>query len=418
MANEQNMTLATADTTTIATWLDDKNVTAQIAGALAGYVDPATFRAQCALAVNDPNLLKCSLPSLLAAFLKCAQMGLLPGKHHGHVALIPRKNKDNDGFTVDVMPQWQGFKFLMEKQEGVKRVTPILVHASDEFTLDNGAVHHSFDPFNEERQFLHPSDTKDGKTGLRGAFLKIEHDDGEARYHFMSAAAIEKRRMCSQTPDLDNYGKPGVWRKWYGEQCLKTVLRDAWARRAVSIDPLVERVLGEAASVDDAVLGNDPARVAVPNVTPLLTAENVTPPAEWQENDRRAFMAELSRLGCKYDDVKAWLLAHKKPAPRDMTETKRRDLVVALGNGLGEKFRAWLSARSSKPVEPRKVEDAEMDGEDANRQPQGNGGGKSPGCGVCGEVGKDLTRGVCFDCASDPDKNGECQAAADRWQAK
>lgn len=354
MANENNMTLATADTTTIATWLEDKNVTQQIAGALAGYVDPATFRAQCALAVNDPNLFKCSLPSLLAGFLKCAQMGLLPGKHHGHVALIPREGKDGN-FAVDVMPQWQGFKFIMERQPGIKRVTPVLVHESDVFSVDDGVVRHSFDPFDADRQFLHPSDAKDGKTGLRGAYLKIEHDDGEVRYHFMGAAAIEKRRMCSQTPDMDKWGKAGIWRKWYPEQCLKTVARDAWSRRAVSIDPTIAGHLGLAESEDDAAMGNDPARVAV--TTNILTADKVEV-AEWADNDRKAFMAELTRLGMKYEDVKAWLLEHRKPAPRDMTEQKRRDLLTALANGIGAKFRAWRDAKA--PQTPATTLDAEL----------------------------------------------------------
>ena len=40
-----------------------------------------------------------------------------------------------------------------------------------------------------------------------------------------------------------------------------------------------------------------------------------------------------------------------------------------------------------------------------------------PGCGVCGEVGKELRKSVCFDCASDPDKGDACKAAAAKWEA-
>jgi len=140
------------------------------------------------------------------------------------------------------------------------------------------------------------------------------------------------------------------------------------------------------------------------------------PVAEWLDADRKAFMAELSRLGFKYEDVKAWLIAYKRPAPRDLTEERRRELLVKLGNGMGELCRKWIAANrsekaSSKPAEPRKVQDAEMFDGEPNRQPQGNG------CGVCGVV-TELARGVCLDCASDPDKQDACNAAAAEWQSK
>lgn len=246
----------------IETWMNDGKMMERIGSALSGYLEPKTFAAQCVLAAKDKNLADCTPTSLFEAFLVCAQMGLLPGKHHAHVALIPRNDRDTGRKMVDVMPQWQGFKFLMERQPGIRRVTPVLVHTSDVFSWDNatGELIHTFDPFSESRVFLHPSDAKDGHTGLRGGYLKIEHEDGEIRYHFVSASKIEAARKCSQTPDLDKWNKPGVWRKWFPEQCVKTVLRDAWARRAVAIDPTLESRLSETAQADDLALGNDPTR--------------------------------------------------------------------------------------------------------------------------------------------------------------
>jgi phage RecT family recombinase len=291
MANEQqNGQMVQTKTTsgTIARWLDNDQINKQLIGALAGYMDASTFKAQCALAASDPNLNKCTPASLFQAFLTCAQMGLIPGKHHGHVALIPRENKSTGEYTCDVMPQWQGYKFLMERQPGIKRVTPMLVHYADTFTVNNGEVFHQFDPFDDERQFKHPSDATDAvDAGLRGAYLKIEHDDGEVRYHFTSLAKIHANMACSQTPDLDKFNKPGVWRKWFPEQCLKTALRDAWARRAVSIDPQLASRLGVADDVDNAVLVNDPTR-ALPNEALPALAVEVVVQAPAKGNDRLA----------------------------------------------------------------------------------------------------------------------------------
>ena len=160
--------------TQIESWMGNDKMLRRLVDALSGYLDARTFAAQCVLAARDVKLADCSAVSLFEAFLVCAQMGLLPGKHHGHVALIPRNDKERGGKVVDVMPQWQGYKFLMELQDGIKRVTPVLVHVNDTFDFDGVQVVHRFDPFDEGRQFKHPSDATDPTdAGLRGGYLRI-----------------------------------------------------------------------------------------------------------------------------------------------------------------------------------------------------------------------------------------------------
>lgn len=239
---------------TIRTWMGAESSQRVLLDTLAGYLDAKTFAAQCAIAVADENLAACSVESLFGAFLVCAQMGLLPGKHHRHVALIPRAGR------VDVMPQWQGFKFLMERQPGIKRVEAHLVHLLDDFAWDGSTLVHRFDPFDIDRQFLHPSDVpKDVQLGLRGGYLEVLHDDGERRFHFVSLDKIERARSCSDIPDLNSKGRPGVWRLWYAEQATKTVYRDAFARRFVAIDATLEGRLAATLDADDKALGNDPS---------------------------------------------------------------------------------------------------------------------------------------------------------------
>lgn len=237
-------------------WFADENVQARVFEALAGYMDGRAFLSQCILCAKDPGLADCSAATLFDAFLVCAQMGLLPGKHHGHVALIPR------GGSVTVMPQWQGFKFLMESQPGIRGVEAVLVHVLDDFAIRaNGDVLHAFDPFDPDRVFLHPADRKPGEpAGLRGGYLKITFDDGRVAYHFTSEARIEKARLCSDVPDLTRKGSKGVWRLWYEAQALKSVYRDAWARRAVPISPTIAARIGDVAERDDFALGNDPGK--------------------------------------------------------------------------------------------------------------------------------------------------------------
>ncbi len=223
--------------------------------ALAGYMDQPTFAAQCYIAAQDPKIAHCSAESLMRAFLECAQMGLLPGAHHKHVAMVPR------GGLVTVTPQWQGFKFLMERQPGVKRVHPVLVHVKDKFAIVNGEPEHEFDPFDDTRVFHHPDKLPKGEVcGLRGGYLVIERRDetGKAEdpeFHFVSADKIHRNRRCAETQN--------VWVKWFAEQCTKTVIRDAWAKRVISIDPQLATRIGRADAADNAALGNDPNRVSV-----------------------------------------------------------------------------------------------------------------------------------------------------------
>jgi len=232
-------------------WMSAPSMQAALRAALSGYMDETTFAAQCYLAAQDPKLAQCSPESLFRAFLECAQMGLLPGSHHRHVALVPR------GGLVTVSPQWQGFKFLMERQPGVKRVHPVLVHAKDKFEFVDGVVHHAPDPFDPDRIFEHPDVAKKNNRpcGLRGGYLVIEREGVPVEYHFVGAAKIDKNRRCAQTQD--------IWTKWFEEMCNKTVLRDAWAKRVISIDPQLAQRLGRADEVDNQVLGNDPTRVTL-----------------------------------------------------------------------------------------------------------------------------------------------------------
>lgn len=256
---------------TIARWLDNGAITRQIVGALAGYMDGETFKAQCALAARDPNLAACDPTSLFAAFLLCAQMGLLPGKQHGHVALIPRKQ---GGVTVvDVMPQWQGYLYLMRRQSGVRDVRMALVHETDTFAFDSVAntVRHEFkdgDPF-ANREFTYPTKANPNG-GLRGGYLRAEFTDGRVLYHLVPVAKILRNMACAQSHS--------IWQKWFPEMAQKSVIRDAWARRAVPIDPETEARVGFLSAVDDKVLGNDPARAAIeaPPLAPALGHEAVT----------------------------------------------------------------------------------------------------------------------------------------------
>ncbi len=225
-------------------WIDSPHMKEKISSALGGYMSGDMFVAQVALAVQEPSVAKCSPTSVFNAMLEVATMGLLPGKQHSHVALIPRKG------ALTVMPQWQGLKHLMERQQHVRSVRAHLVHEVDEFIVEEGCVvKHQYDPFDESRVFQHWSK---GDCGLRGGYARIEYTDGTVEYHFVTSAKVKANADCAQTQSN--------WKKWFPEYCQKTVLRDCYARRAIRLDPETEGRLGVAVRAIDEAEQNDADR--------------------------------------------------------------------------------------------------------------------------------------------------------------
>lgn len=236
-------------------WMAQPTMSASLSAALGGYMTVEMFAAQCYIAAQDPKLATCSAESLFRGFLEVAQMGLLPGAHHKHVAMVPRNG------VITITPQWQGLKFLMEKQPNVARVKPYLVHVSDEFEADRDTVRaHKFDPFNPARIFEHPDTAKAAKRecGLRGGYVEITMDTGEVLHHFVPFAKIEKNRACAKTQDF--------WLRWYEEMVLKTCLRDVFSKRIISIDPQLESRIAAVENADNLALGNDPSRGGTPSL--------------------------------------------------------------------------------------------------------------------------------------------------------
>jgi len=220
------MTNQTPDT--IKAWLSNPGAQERIGRALQGVIDGPAFAEQCIIVSRDETLASCRPESLLSAFLTCAQIGLSPGPH-GLVALIPRKGQ------VDVQIQWQGYKCLMERVDGIRAVVPVLVHASDEFEKRaDGSIVHSFDPFDPDRVMTPET--------VLGGYLRIERTHGPNSYHVVPRSKIDRNRACARSQ--------AVWQKWFPEMCLKTIIRDAWARRAVPYDPAIASHLTAAESHD------------------------------------------------------------------------------------------------------------------------------------------------------------------------
>lgn len=241
-------------------WLANEEVKSNLSKTLS-YLDSQMFIGQMLIALSDPKIAECSPKSQFEAVHLCAAIGLLPT--HDQVALIPRYNEvkwrdannkehKKKEMQVTVMPQWQGFKSLMERHPDVMQVSARLVFETDKFEFD-GTSHqvtrHEYNPFDSDRVA-----EKDFKNIL-GGYLIANFVDGRTAYHFVTVDKIKKAKACAQTTT--------IWNKWPEEMALKSLYRDAYARRMVPVDPVVHDSLSKLVIAEDAALKNDPNRVVV-----------------------------------------------------------------------------------------------------------------------------------------------------------
>jgi len=255
MANNQLLTQDQIDAQrgmSLRKWLNKPEVLEDLESSLTGWISAEQFKAQILVDINSEALARCTPESKFAAVLKCATLQLLPSLNH--VALIASKVRENGVVVkteVRVTVQWQGYQSLMLRHPDVKDVRAVLVHQLDEYKYDpvkQRIVEHAFDPFDESRTW---KDFKD----VRGGYVVVEYKDPnrDDKYHFVTCETIRKAMGCAETVK--------IWNAWFFEMCMKTLYRNAYARRVVPMDPMLARRMEELNRHEDQQLGNDPNRI-------------------------------------------------------------------------------------------------------------------------------------------------------------
>jgi recombinational DNA repair protein RecT len=245
-------------------WLSNPETKAKLDQALMGWLPGDAFAEQCLMVARDPKLSRCTADSLLAAFLQCAQLGLMPGAQKV-VQLIAR------GQSVDVMITARGFKTLMERLPDVRRITAVLVHSLDEWNGADpitGRPLHVFDPLKRGRSFSGPDD-------LLGGYVHAFFVDGAEAWHYVSAEEIDACRRCAKSQT--------VWQKWFRAMALKTLYRQAWARMFLPMGTGTAAALAvQAADTADRLAmrehyDHDADRVQVAPAARALTYDDIDP---------------------------------------------------------------------------------------------------------------------------------------------
>lgn len=158
-------------------------------------------------ALNDPR----NQPSVLSAFMRCAEMGLEPD---GRRATINCYRKGSTGtYDVTLIPMYQGLAELAMRSGMISTIHTDKVCDNDEFTWDTGEIHHKID-FRKPR----------GKAYAYYCIVKFK--DGSVKTETMSQEEVDAiRDRSSAYQGAKRYGKSCPWMTDPEEMAKKTVFR-------------------------------------------------------------------------------------------------------------------------------------------------------------------------------------------------
>lgn len=249
-----------------------KRMGPEIARALPKHMDPDRL-ARIALTTirTTPRLLECSMPSLMAAVMQAAQLGLEPGLL-GHCYILPFRNNKTGQYEAQFMIGYRGMIDLARRSGEVQSISAREVYENDglevRYGLEERIVHIPWH-LREDKEFDEPGE-------FRGVYMVARFKDGGYYCHYMPKAEIDAHRKRSKA------SSDGPWVTDYIEMAKKTVVRNAWKwlpisvevmRRVEASDETVKREIAEDMSdvsdvLDAAFQADDGGGHAEPETAP------------------------------------------------------------------------------------------------------------------------------------------------------
>lgn len=243
----------------------------QFAKVLPKILTPERFCRVVLSAINKNPALKQAIvdprnkPSVLSAFMRCAEMGLEPD---GRRATINCYKKGNTGtYDITLIPMFQGLAELAMRSGMISNIHADKVCENDDFSWDTGEIHHKID-------FRKPRGTtyayycivrfKDGS--MKTETMSLEEVNGIRDRSSAYQASKRYGKTCPWITDPDEMGKKTVFRR-----CSKWLPLSPELRSAIEADD--EDYTGQAGTI-----GRDKFAIAAG-----LTEDDVAPENPEQE---------------------------------------------------------------------------------------------------------------------------------------
>ncbi|MFC3797929.1 recombination protein RecT [Cohnella sp. GCM10012308] len=182
---------------------------------------------------TNPKLLECTVPSLMAAVMQAAQLGLEPGLL-GQCYFVPFKNNKKGITEVQFIIGYKGMIDLARRSGHIQSIGAHVVYENDYLELTYGL----------EDSLKHipwhvRSDVKMNDAGpIKGAYMVAKFKDGGHQVHYMPYAEILKHRDRSNGyQNAIKYNRTdNPWITDEPEMCMKTVTRSGWKWLPISIE--------------------------------------------------------------------------------------------------------------------------------------------------------------------------------------
>lgn len=185
-------------------------------------------------AQKNPDLLSCTRESVYWAFLDAARTGLEWDGEQGALVpynvKIPGSNPPAWRKEAKFIPMYRGLVHLLADAGVCHDIRAVLVYKGDVFRVIQGTA----------PQIIHEpdmvADRVDGD--IVAAYAVFVLRDGTVKFDVMSRSDLLKRKDASRA-------KFGPWQDWFGEMCLKTVIKHGTkviprlpiqARSAIDVD--------------------------------------------------------------------------------------------------------------------------------------------------------------------------------------
>jgi len=182
----------------------------QIKVALPRVVNPERFlRVALTTIQQNPNLLQCSMKSLVAGVMRSAQLGLSLDPVRKEAYLVPYRLKNGE-LTANFIVGYRGLMKLVYQTGQVRAMWAYVVHEKDQFDLDLGTNHTL-----THKPYIGP----DFPGPVVGAYAVALLSNGEKTFRFVPRWEIEAHRMRSQAASL------GPWVTDYDAMACKTAIR-------------------------------------------------------------------------------------------------------------------------------------------------------------------------------------------------
>lgn len=205
-----------------------KKIESQIAEALPKHMNIERMsRIALTTIRTNPKLLECNLPSLAAAVMQAAQLGLEPGLI-GHCYIIPY------GKEATFIIGYKGMIDLARRSGQIKSISAQIVYDNDLIELEYGLE----DKLKHVPWHLRTDKQAKASGTIKGAYMVAQFKDGGHYIHYMPYEEIVQHRDRSAGyTNAKKYNRTdNPWISDEPEMCKKTVIRSGFKYLPISVE--------------------------------------------------------------------------------------------------------------------------------------------------------------------------------------